>query len=164
MVQQVASFGGHVPAVEVRALLDELRENGEIRRAFAFDLPDETYRVFGKEVSLGPSRRYLAAARLVATEEEMETWLGKESGDSGALELRWEPIDGAPMHVFFAEWPKSTISSIDRELAEFEAVYGRRSEVFEQAWKARQPWARNTPDGKRWLSLIQAREEIAQEP
>ncbi len=163
VVQQVASFSAHLPTTEVRALLDELRAKGEILRAFAFDLPDEMYEVFSKEVSLGPSRRYLAAARLVATEEELEAWLSKESDGSGALELRWEPVDGAPMRVFFDEWPRPSIRSISREIREFEVVYGVSSERFGQAWKECESWAREAPDDKRWFSLIQAREEIAQE-
>jgi hypothetical protein len=152
----------HIPAADVRALLDEPRDEGEVRRAFIFELQNESYQLFGEEVALGPSSRYVAAARLATTQEEMEAWLqtGPENGDT--LELKWEPIDDAPMHVFFDEWPKSSIQSVDRELREFEAIYGISSEHFEQGWREGASWARGVSDGKRWFSLILAREELVQ--
>lgn len=159
----VAGFNTHIPAPGVRALLNELRDKGEVLRAFGLDLPDERYMVFGKEVALGPSRRYIAAARLMTTQKELEDWLEAEPESTSTLELKWEPLDDTPMHVFFDEWPSSSVDSINRELQEFEAIYGFSSEDFEQAWRERESWTRNVPDGKRWFSLIQAREELAQE-
>ncbi len=161
VVQQVADFSVHLPTTAVRAFLDESRDNkGEVHRAFVFDAPNESYRVFGKQVDLGPTRRYISAGRLATSEEEMEAWLGKEPKEEETLELKWEPHEGTPMHVFFEEWPTSSIRSVDRELREFEAVYGVSSQHFGRAWEKREPWAREVPDGKRWLSLTQAREEL----
>lgn len=160
----VASFNTHVPEAEVRPLLDELRDEGQVLRAFMFDLTDESYRVFGKEVSLGPSRRYVAAARLTTSRQEIEAWLGEGPENMGALDLKWEPVDDTPIHVFFDEWPKSDVGAIDRELREFEAAYGVSSERFGRAWQEREHWTEGVPDGKRWFSLIQAREELTREP
>ena len=160
----VTGFNTHVPGAEVRPLLDELWDKGEVLRAFLFDLPNESYRVFGTEVSLGPSRRYLAAARLTTTRQEIEAWLGEEPERADTLDLRWEPVDDTPMHVFFDEWPKSDAGTIDRELREFEAAYGVSSERFGRAWQERERWTKGVPDGKRWISLIQAREELSREP
>lgn len=160
----VTDFSTHVPVTEVRPLLDELAVEGEVLRAFMFDLPDESYRVFGKEVTLGPSRRYVAAARLTTSRQEIEVWLGEDPERVDALDLKWEPVDDTPMHVFFDEWPKSDVGAVDRELREFEAAYGVSSEHFGRAWQERERWTRGVPDGKRWFSLIQAREELTREP
>jgi hypothetical protein len=160
----VAGFDADMPAAQVRSLLDELQDKGEALRAFMFDLPDESYRVFSKEVNLGPSRRYLAAARLSTTQEEIEAWLGEGPERTDALKLSWEPVDDTPIHVFFEEWPKSNAHTIDRELREFEAAYGVSSQHFGQAWLKRERWAVDVPDGKRWFSLVQAREELTREP
>lgn len=160
----VTDFSTHVPGAEVRPLLDELRDEGEVLRAFMFDLPDESYRVFTKEVSLGPSRRYVAAARLKTGWQEIEAWLGEDPERVDALELEWEPVDDTPLHVFFDEWPKSDVRAVDRELREFEAAYGVSSERFGRAWQERERWTTNVPDGKRWFSLIQARQELSREP
>lgn len=160
----VAGFDADMPATEVRSLLDELRDKGEVLRAFMFDLPDESYRVFGKEVNLGPSRRYLAAARLSTPQGKIEAWLAEGPEYAEALKLSWEPVDDTLMHVFFDEWPKSNVHTIDRELREFEAAYGVSSQHFDQAWRRRERWAEGVPDGKRWFSLVQAREELTREP
>lgn len=164
VASSVANFDTHMPVAEVRRLLDELRSQGEVLRAFGFDLPNESYRVFDKVISLGPSRRYLAAARLATSQEEIESWLDEKPKITDALEFRWEPIDDTPMHVFFGEWPKSSMNTINRDLQEFEIIYGISSEDFGRAWREHASWARDIPDGKRWFSLIQAREELAQEP
>lgn len=160
----VTDFSTHVPVTEVRPLLDEFRNGGEVLRAFMFDLPNESYQVFGREVSLGPSRRYVAAARLTTSRQEIEAWLGEDPDRVDVLDLKWEPVDNAPMHVFFDEWPKSDVGAIDRELREFEAAYGVSSKRFGRAWQERERWTKGVPDGKRWFSLIQAREELTREP
>jgi hypothetical protein len=156
----VASFDVHVPDAQARALLEELQAEGQISRTFYLEVPTESYLVFGKEVDLGPSRRYLAAARLKTTQEGIRAQLGDKGEGVGTVDLTWEPIGSLPMHVFFDQWPKSSVRSVDREIQEFEAAYGLSSEYFRQAWVEREPSVRSLPDGKRWLSLIQAREEL----
>lgn len=163
VAQQVESINIGVAEADVRDVLEQLRENDEVHRAFIFDLPDESYEVFGKRVDLGPSRRYWADARLATTREEIESWLGEGPGREDTLPLRWESVDDIPVHIFFQDWPKASVFSIDRGLQEFEAIYGFSSEDFGRAWRERAAWARDIPDGKRWFSLIQAREELAQE-
>jgi len=163
VASSVTDFSTHVSAAEVRTLLEELQQEGQVGRAFFFEIPNEAYEVFGKEVNLGPSRRYLAAARLTTSRGEMESWLNENPEDQDSFGLRWEPMDDAPMHVFFENWPKSSLASVERELREFEAVYRVSSERFKQAWEQGEAWIEEIQDGNRWFSLVQAREELMQE-
>ncbi len=164
VASSVGSFSTHVPPAEVRALVEELARDGEVGRAFLFELPEEAHEVFGTEVSLGPSRRYVAAAVLRTGREEMESWLGSGPGSDARLDLLWEPADGVPMHVFFEDWPESSLGSVERELREFEAVYRVGSERFKRGRERGEAWTEEIQDASRWFALVQAREELAREP
>ena len=161
VASSVNGFTTHLAPAEVRVLAEELARNGEVGRAFLFDLPEEAYDVFGTTVNLGPSRRYLAAARLLTGREKMENWLGAGPGGEERLDLSWEPADGVPMHVFFGEWPKTSLGSVERELREFEAVYGVGSERFRQARERGEAWVGDIQDANRWFALLEARDELA---
>lgn len=160
----VSSLDLHVPEAHARSLLEELQTSSQVSRAFYLEVPNESYLVFGKEVDLGPSDRYLAAARLATTREEIEEQLSATGNSVGAVSLTWEPIDGAPVHVLFDQWPTgSSPNAIRQELREYEAIYGVRSQHFKQAWERREPWTLEVQDASRWFSLIEADEELAEE-
>lgn len=159
----VSNFHTPMPRSEAQAFLEELKQNGEVLRAFGFDVPNESYRVFDKQIDLGPSRRYLASARLVTLREELEGWLSREPATDGPLDLTWEPTDDLPVHVFYLEWPRTSTESVRRALKDFEDAYGYSSDRFGQAWEAGEAWAREIEDGKEWFSLIQALNELTQE-
>ena len=164
VASSVDGFSTHLGRAEVRALVKELARDGEVGRAFLFEIPEEAYEVFGTRVSLGPSRRYLASAKLVTGREEMEAWLGSGQGNAARLDLLWEPTDGVPLHVFFDDWPKTSAGSVERELREFEAVYGVGTERFEQGRERGEAWTREIQDAARWSALALAREELREEP
>lgn len=155
----VESFDANLPIAQGPVLLGELRAQGQVGRAFYFELPNESYTVFGTEVNLGPSGRYMAAARLVTSREDIEAQLRTKGGDEGKLDLAWEPEGDLPMHVFYYQWPSSSADSVEQDLREYEAVYGVSSERFRQAWEYGESWAQAIPDGGRWFSLIQAHDE-----
>ena len=67
------------------------------------------------------------------------------------------------MHVFFEDWPKTTLGSVKRELLEFEAVYGIGTERFEQGRERGEAWTREIQDAARWAALVQAHEELREE-
>ena len=163
VAQHVESINIGMAEADVRSVLAQLGETDEVHRAFVFDLPSESYDVFGERVVLGPSRRYLADARLATPRGDIEGWLGGKPGSQDILPLLWKPVDDIPVHVFFDEWPKSSLESVERQLREFEVVYGTSSSRFGEGWQQREQWARDIPDGKRWFSLIRAREELVQE-
>lgn len=164
VASSVDGFATRLGPAEVRALLEELARDGEVGRAFLFDLPEETREVFGQTVNLGPSRRYVAAARLLTGREEMENWLGDGPGSEDRLDLSWEPANGVPMHVFFEEWPRTSLGSVERELREFEAVYGVDSERFRRGRERGEPWVGEIQDANRWSALLEARDELAGAP
>ena len=159
----VSNFNTPMVRSEVQTILEELSRNGEVLRAFYFEVPNESYRIFGKQVDLGPSRRYLASARLAVSRAEMERWFSREPETNDFLDLTWEPTDDLPVHVFYFEWPRASEDSVRRALQEFESVYGYSSYRFSQAWEAGESWAQEIEDGKEWFSLIQALDELTQE-
>lgn len=159
----VSSFNTPMAKAEVQTILEELRRNGEVLRAFGFEVPNESYRVFDKQVDLGPSRRYLASARLVTTLEEIESWFSREPATTDHFDLTWEPTDDLPIHVFYFKWPRTSDDSVKRALKDFENVYGYSSDRFRRAWEAGEAWAQEIEDGKEWFSLIQALDELTQE-
>ncbi len=163
IAQPIAAFDTVMTESYVRVINEELEQDGVVQRAFVFDVPDESYKVFDTMVSLGPSRRYLSGAELVSSRKEIEDWLKENSDSENTLTLKWKPLNDFPMHVFFEDWPKSSLASVQRELGEFEVVYDVKSERFKQAWEQREPWTRAIQDASRWFSLIQASEELTED-
>jgi len=163
VASSVDGFTTHLAADEIRTLLEELAREGEVGRAFLFELPEETHEVFGKRLSLGPSRRYVAAATLTTGRKQMEAWLASQPWSAARLDLLWAPAGGVSMHVFFEDWPKTTLGSVERELREFEAVYGFATERFRRSRELGEPWVGNIPDAARWSALAQVRDELAEE-
>ncbi|MBA2784017.1 MAG: hypothetical protein H0T74_14040, partial [Rubrobacteraceae bacterium] len=100
VAQPVETFDTPMNQPFVQDISAELAEHGTVRRAFVFDVPDESYRVFGEVVHLGPSRRYLSGAQLVTSLEELQDWLKRKSNEENTLALKWEPVDDLPMHIF----------------------------------------------------------------
>lgn len=163
IAQPIAAFDTVMTESYVRVINEELEQDGVVQRAFVFDVPDESYKVFDTMVSLGSSRRYLSGAELVSPRKEIEDWLEDNSDSENTLTLKWKPLNDFPMHVFFEDWPKSSLASVQRELGEFEVVYGVKSERFKQAWEQKEPWTRDIQDASRWFSLIQASEELTED-
>ncbi|MGH3086488.1 MAG: hypothetical protein ACRDSJ_04125, partial [Rubrobacteraceae bacterium] len=62
----------------VKNVLDLVAQEGEVARAFAMTSEGELYKVFDAWVDLGPSARYVSAARLQSSRAEMEEWLASE--------------------------------------------------------------------------------------
>ena len=94
----------------------------------------------------------------------MEAWLDSNPGDGARLDLLLQPAGGVPMHVFFEDWPKSTLGSIERELREFETVYGVGTERFVRGREHGEAWTREIQDAPRWAALAQARAELRDDP
>lgn len=159
----VSSFKTPMAGPDVRTILEELRRNGEVLRAFGFEVPNESYRIFNKSVDLGPSRRYLASARLATALDEIESWSSREPPSNEFLDLIWEPTDDLPVHVFYFEWPRTSEGSVRRALKDFENAYEYDSGRFGRAWEAGEAWAKEIEDGKEWFSLIRALDELTRE-
>jgi hypothetical protein len=144
----------------VKNVLDLVAQEGEVARAFAMTSQGELYKIFDSWVNLGPSTRYVSAARLQSSRTEMEEWLASERGEDDSFEVRWTPEDGALIHVFYQEWPKPSLDMVRRNLEAFETEYGMSSDEFRRAWDNEEPRARDIEDGDIWLSFLEAREAL----
>lgn len=122
----------------------------------------ELYDIFGVRVNLGPSTRYVSAARLQSSHTEMEEWLTSEHDEDDPFEVRWAPEDGTMVHVFYHEWPKPSSDVARRNIEAFEDEYGMSSDEFRQAWEKGEPRARGIEEGDIWISYLDAREAFEQ--
>jgi len=143
----------------VKNVLDHTAQEGEVLRAFAMTAEWERVEVFDAWVDLGPSIRYVYGARLVTPRSEMEWWLASGSAD-GSFDIRWEPVDGARVHVFYNEWPRPSLAAIREDIRAFEEAFGRSSEEFRRAWDAGEGWTREVEDGDAWMTLLDAERHL----
>ena len=146
----------------VKNVLDLVVQEGEVARAFAMTSQGELYKVFDTWVDLGPSTRYVSAARLQSSRTEMEEWLASEHNEDDSFEVRWVPEDNAMVHVFYHEWPKPSPDVARRNIEAFEAEYGMSSDEFRRAWEKGEPRARSIEDGDIWISFLDAQEALEQ--
>jgi hypothetical protein len=143
----------------VKNVLGLTAQEGEVLRALAMTAEWERVEVFGAWVDLGPSIRYVYGARLVTPRSEMERWLASGPAD-GSFEIRWEPVDGARVHVFYNEWPKPSLAAIREDIMAFEEVSGKSSEEFHRAWDAGEEWARGIEGGDVWINVLDAERHL----
>lgn len=143
----------------VKNVLDLTAQEGEVLRAFAMTAEWERVSVFGAWVDLGPSIRYVYGARLLTPRSEMERWLASGSAD-GSFDIRWEPVDGARVHVFYNEWPRPSLPAIREDIRAFEEEIGEGSDEFRRAWDAGEGWARGVEGGDAWITLLDAERHL----
>ena len=146
----------------VKNVLDLVVQEGEVARAFAMTSEGELYKVFDGWVDLGPSTRYVSAARLQSSRAEMEEWLASEHNEDDSFEVRWAPEGGAMVHVFYHEWPKPSSDVARRNIEAFEDEYGMSSDEFRRAWEQGEARARSIEDGDIWISFLDAQEALKQ--
>lgn len=142
----------------VKNVLDMVAREGEVARAFAMTSEGELYKIFDTWVNLGPSTRYVSAARLQSSRDEIEEWLASEHDGDDSFEVRWAPEGDVMVHVFYHEWPKPSPDVARRNIETFEHEYGMSSEEFRRAWEKGEPKARGIEDGDIWISFLDAQE------
>jgi len=130
-----------------------VEEEGDVLRALALVTEHETYDILGVRIDLGKCIRHIAKARLVTPLEEIRRWIASDPERREPLVTRWEPVDEAPLHVLFPEWPKPSIERVRTDLVAFQHEYGMDTEEFRRAWEAGEPQARQVEDGDIWLTL-----------
>jgi hypothetical protein len=156
----VTDFTTPTDSEGVKNILHLVHQRGEVVQALAMTSQGERYKIFDTWVDLGPSIRYLSGARLVTPRSEMEEWLTSEPGPDGSFEVRWVPVDGAWVHVFYQEWPKPSLEGIRDDIRAFEEENGRRSDEFRLAWENDEAWAHQIEDGDVWLTLLDAERHL----
>lgn len=144
----------------VKRVLDLVAEEGEVLRAFAMTAEWERIGVFDTWVDLGPSVRYVYGARLVTPRSEMEGWLASGLRKDDSFDIRWAPIDGARVHVFYHEWPKPSLEAIREDIRAFEEEYDMDSEEFQRARESGEAWAHEVEGGDVWLTLLEAERRL----
>ncbi len=162
MALPVTDFTTPMDRDGVKNVLDLTARDGEVLRAFAMTAEWERVGVFGAWVDLGPNIRYVYGARLVTPRSEMERWLASGSAD-GSFDIRWEPVDGARVHVFYNEWPRPSLPAIREDIRAFEEEIGKGSDEFRRAWDAGEEWARGVEGGDAWVTLLDAERHLLQQ-
>lgn len=159
---RVTDFTTPLNSEGVKNVLDLVAQEGEVARAFAMTSEGELYKIFDTWVNLGPSTRYVSAARLQSSRDEMEEWLVSQQDGDDSFEVRWAPEGGAMVHVFYHEWPKPSSDVARRNIEAFEQEYGMSSDEFRQAWEKDEPNVRSIEDGDIWISFLDAQEAAEQ--
>ena len=135
-----------------------LGHGGDVVEGLSLTSEGERVPLFGREIPLGPSTRWIAKARLMTPLEELERRLASDT--EGGVETRWAPLDAAPMHVFFAEWPKPSLERVTEQIKGFEREYGMSSKRFKRAWDEGKPKALLVEGGDAWAALVEARDHL----
>jgi hypothetical protein len=146
----------------IRNILEIVVQKGEVFEGLAMTVAWERHKIFDTWVDLGPSVRHISKARLVTPSSEMEKWLasGPELGDS--FKIRWIPVEGAWLHIFYQGWPKPSLEAIREDIRAFEEDLGKGSQEFRRAWETGESWAHEIPDGDIWLTLLDAERHLEQ--
>lgn len=138
-----------------------VEQEGDVLRALAFVTEHETYEIFGVGIDLGRCIRHIAKARLLTPLDEIRGWIASDPDWRGPLNTGWEPVDGAPLHVLFPEWPKPSLDRVRNDLKAFEDEYGMDTGEFRRAWEAEESGARTIEDGDIWLTLSNIERTLA---
>lgn len=117
-------------------------------------------RLLGVDIHLGPSMHWIERARLETPLVRIREWLASGPEPDDHIDVRFVPVDGSPMHIFFREWPKPSLERVRRNLRAFEEKYSMKSDKFAPAWRMGKQSVQHIHDGNIWMSLIGARREL----
>lgn len=161
VVERVKDFT--IPPTEetARNFLQVVEQEGGVLRSLAMVTEHETYEIFGVGIDLGRCIRHIAKARLVTPLDEIREWIASDPAQQEPLVTRWEPVDGAALHVLFPEWPKPSLDRVRSDLKAFEDEYRMDTDEFRRAWEAEEPEAREVEDGDIWLTLSDIERSLA---
>lgn len=136
-----------------------LEEEGAVA-VIAVESERTDVQLLGVNLRLGPSVHWIERTCLETPLVRIREWLasGPEPGDH--IDVRFVPVDGSPMHIFFREWPKPSLERVHRNLRAFEEKYGMMSNKFAPAWRKGKQSVQHIQDGDIWMSLIGARKEL----
>lgn len=162
VVERVKDFT--IPPTEELAenLIRIVEEEGDELRAMALVTEHERFEIFGAGMDLGACVRRIAKARMLTPLDEIRGWLAADPTQRKTLVTRWEPVDEAPLHVMFPEWPKPSLDRVRSDLKAFEDEYGMDTSEFLEGWEAGAPDARAVEDGDVWLTLASIERAMAE--
>lgn len=145
------------------AAMNLLEYGDNVIEGLAIASSQEQISLSGNEVDLGPNIRWISKARLETPLPNIQEWLASNPGPEDGFETRWTPIDEAPLHVVFHNWPRPSLERIQEDIKALEHEYGMSWRTFSRLWKQGKPKARRIADGHMWMSLIEARDALKQE-
>jgi hypothetical protein len=117
-------------------------------------------RLLEVDLHLGPSVHWIERVRLETPLARIQEWLSSGPGPDDHIDVRFVPVDGSPMHMFFPDWPKPSLERVRRDLRAFEEKYGMKSDKFAPAWRKGKQGVQHVQNGDIWMSLIGARKEL----
>lgn len=138
-----------------------VEQEGDVLRALALVTEHETYEIFGVGINLGMCTRYIAKARLLTPLDEIRKWVASDPEQRETLFTRWEPADGAQLHMMFPEWPKPSLDRVRNDLKAFEDEYRMETDDFRRAWEAEDQEVRAIEDGDIWFTLSDIERALA---
>lgn len=147
----------------VRNVLDLTAEGKGTLKNLVMTAEWERPMLFGTQVDLGPSIRYVSGPHLATPRSNIEEWLASNPGPTDSFEIRWVPADGTRVHVYYQDWPKPSLEAIREDIRAFEQEYDQSSSEFRVAWDRGDEWARSIEGGDVWVTLLDA-ERYQQEP
>lgn len=156
VVDKIVDFSSPVDPESLRNTLAVVKEQGGVLDDMVLTSEYERVELFGVLLDLGPNARYVSAARSVTPLDEMERWLSSEPGPGASFDIRWAPVEDAPMHAFYYEWPKPSPERLRRDLEAFEEEYGMTTDEFRGAYERGDRGARSIEDADIWASLADA--------
>jgi hypothetical protein len=156
---RVTDFTTSVSPETAKTLLEFISQEGGVMEGLAMTV-GERYKIFGTGVDLGLSLRYISSARVQTSHAEIEEWLASGPSQGSSFEVCWVPIDNAPVHVFYYDWPKPSLELVRRNLKAFENEYGMPSDEFRRAWEDGESRARNIENADIWISFLNAQEAL----
>jgi hypothetical protein len=156
VVDKMIDFSLPMGPEALKNTLEVVKEEGNVLKAMALTSEYERVEIFGVWLDLGPNARYIFAARLVTSLDDMERWLSSKSTPDASFDTRWVPVDDAPLHAFYYEWPKPSPERLRRDLEAFEEEYGMTTDEFRMAWERGDRRVRILEDADVWASLADA--------
>jgi len=145
-------------------IIDLIGQKGNELGNLAMSSPEERVKVFDTWVDLGPSVRHISGAHLETPLSEMKEWLDSNPGPHDSFSVRWVPVEEAPLHVFYQDWPKPSLTGIREDIKAFEEENSKTSEEFLHAWESGEEWARNIKDGDVWITLLDVERHLEHKP
>lgn len=149
--------------LEEEGTLDLLKHNQTSFEGLAMTTGNEQISLFGDNIDLGPTMRWIAQVQLDTPLEEIEEWLRLRPQDGQAIETHWTSLERSPLHAIFYDWPKPSVESVKQDIKAFEQKYGMSWKKFKRDWEQNKPRVQYIDDGDVWMSLIEARDHMQQQ-
>lgn len=157
VVDRVTGFKLWLPE---EGALDLLNHDRTLFEGLIATTDDEHISLFGADISLGPTMRWIGEAQLETPLEEVKKWLQSHPEEGQVIETKWSTPQNSALHRIFYDWPKPSLDRIQEDIAAFERKYGIGWRRFKRDWEKNR--TQHIDDAALWASLIEARDYLRQ--